>query len=282
MVQSNKRLSCAVAEQGSVNKKKCQDYTLLSLQQQWVHWKQLHNNVDNALLFLENEGIKATSLTMLNTASNKLETLDLEKGKLVNDHGHPEENEILGQILYIKEQFGISDSAYHELSMACIDLPRSCNLKKMAIQLNEKWDIKQCPNGNGMQQSIQSRLSERVRVLINNKKINYGNMLQVKFSGDGTKICRKLNLINFTFTLLNEGDIAKSPRGNLTVAIINGIENYDSLKDALSDICKEEMNLTMLNLDGSIFPIEYFLCSDLKFLAMICGIESANSTYACI
>ena len=30
------------------------------------------------------------------------------------------------------------------------------------------------------------------------------------------------------------------------------------------------------------YPIEYFLCSDLKFLAIVCGIQSANSTYACI
>ena len=30
------------------------------------------------------------------------------------------------------------------------------------------------------------------------------------------------------------------------------------------------------------FPIEYFLCSDLKFLAIICGIESATCNHACI
>ena len=31
-----------------------------------------------------------------------------------------------------------------------------------------------------------------------------------------------------------------------------------------------------------MFSIEYFLCSDLKFVAMICGIESVNSTNACV
>ena len=41
-------------------------------------------------------------------------------------------------------------------------------------------------------------------------------------------------------------------------------------------------NLTILNVDGLIFPLEYFLCSDLKFFAIICGIESATSTYPCI
>ena len=280
LLLSNKRLSFAIAEQGSAAKKKRQDITLLTRQQQWVRRKQLHNNVSHALLFLENEGIKATSLTMLHTESSKVETLDLEKGKFLNNQS--EENDILGQILYIKERFGISDSAYHELSMACGDLPCSCNLKKVATQLNEKWEIKPCPNGNGIQQSIESRLKERVRMLIKNRKISCGDTLQVKLSGDGTKVCRKLNLINITFTLLNEGDVAKSPRGNHSVAIINGTENYNDLRDALSDICQEVENLATLNVDGLTFPLEYFLCSDLKFLAIICGIENATSTYPCI
>ena len=166
--------------------------------------------------------------------------------------------------------------------MACGDLPRSCNLKKMAMQLNVKWEIKPCPNGNGIQQSIESRLKKRVRVLVRSRKINYGDTLQVKLSGDGTKVRRKLNLINFTFTLLNEGDMAKSPKGNHSVAILNGTENYDDLRDALSDICEEVENLTTLNVDGLTFPLEYFLCSDLKFLTIICGIKSATSTYPCI
>ena len=31
-----------------------------------------------------------------------------------------------------------------------------------------------------------------------------------------------------------------------------------------------------------VFEIEYFLCSDLKFLAIICGIEAAMSNYSCV
>ena len=40
--------------------------------------------------------------------------------------------------------------------------------------------------------------------------------------------------------------------------------------------------LTSLTFDGMNFPIEYFLCSDLKFLAVVCGIESATCTHVCI
>ena len=73
-----------------------------------------------------------------------------------------------------------------------------------------------------------------------------------------------------------------SPKGNHTVAIIRGSENYKELEEALCDLYNEVARLTSITVDGFTFPIEYFLCSDLKFLAIICGIESANSTYACI
>ena len=101
-------------------------------------------------------------------------------------------------------------------------------------------------------------------------------------TGDGTKICRKLNLINFCFTVLNEGDLAKSPRGNYAIAIINSTEKYEDLKIALSDIRNEVQALTSINFDGMDFPIEYFLCSNLKFLAIVCGIDNATSTHPCI
>ena len=73
-----------------------------------------------------------------------------------------------------------------------------------------------------------------------------------------------------------------SPKCNHTIAIINASENYDVLKTASSDIIKEVAELTAIEVNGITFNIEYFLCSDLKFLAIICGIEAVNSTYACI
>ena len=184
-------------------------------------------------------------------------------------------------ILYVKDRFGLSDSAYHELSMICQSLPRSCKLKELCKHLNSQWEIKACPGYNGVQQSLSARLQERTKHLIDNKKIYSGDVLRVKLSGDGTKICQKLNLINFTFTLLNE-DTAMSSKGNHTIAIINGTENYDLLKMSLSDIIKEVEQLTSLTVYDITFQVTYFFCSDLKFLAIACGIESANATYSCI
>ena len=73
-----------------------------------------------------------------------------------------------------------------------------------------------------------------------------------------------------------------SPKGNHTIAIINGTENYDHLKTSLSDIIKEVEELKSITVNGTTFEVTFFFCSDLKFLAIACGIESATATYSCI
>ena len=47
-----------------------------------------------------------------------------------------------------------------------------------------------------------------------------------------------------------------SPKGNHTIAIINGSKNYD----ALSDIIKEVAEFTEIEVNGITSKIEYFLC----------------------
>ena len=67
----------------------------------------------------------------------------------------------------------------------------------MASELNTKCEFDLCPNGNGVQQSIQSRLRERLNVLIKEEKTNCGDKIQIKFLGDRTKVHRKLKFNKF-------------------------------------------------------------------------------------
>ena len=278
----NKRSSSNSVDQ-SKPKRKRTDFSVLSRQQQWSRKKELCKDVNNALSFMEKDGIKASAVEFVHTETNQTEILDVQTGKYRTEGTEASKSTSETEfILYVKEKFGLSDSAYHELSMICSELPRACQLKALAKKMNSSSEIKPCPGGFGVQQSLKSRLIVRIMVLLKENKIKSGETVQVKLTGDGTKICRKLNLINFCFTLLNEGDIAKSPRGNHTIAIINSTEKYEDLKIALSDIRSEVQSLTSIKCDGMDFPIEYFLCSDLKFLAVICGIDSATSTYPCI
>ena len=281
--KSNKRLSSEVVAQGNPKKRRRSDLTTVSRQQQWFRRKQIQSDIQQSLLFLEDEGACATSITLVHSESKHTEVINLQPNSLPqcsSEQGEVDSH--MNMVLYVKERFGLSNAAYHQLSMVCQQLPRSWKLKDLTKKLNSKWDIKPCPGNDGVQQSLESRLRERVSHLLLERKVKSGDTLQVKLSGDGTKVCRKLNVINFTFTLLNEGEIAMSPKGNYTIAIINSTESYDVLATTLSDICDEVKTLTSIEVSGHTFHIEYFLCSDWKFLAIICGLESATSTYACI
>ena len=280
--KSNKKLSSSIVCQNKQQRRKRQQISSLSRQQQWARKKQLCSDVTQALSFLDDEGVSVSSVTLIRNETNQNEVVNIKDGALAKKGECSTDSSDLELVLYVKEHFGLSNVAYHELSMICRELPRSWKLKDLAKSLNSKWHITPCPGGDGVQQSLQARLTERVALLLNENKLSPGDTLQVKLSGDGTKVCRKLNLINFTFTLLNEGDVAMSSRGNHTIAIINACEGYEVLKRTLADLIDEVEQLKRIEVDGKDFLIEYFICSDWNLLAIICGIESATCTYPCI
>ena len=106
--------------------------------------------------------------------------------------------------------------------------------------------------------------------------------MRVKLTGDGTKIGKHLHVVNFGFTLLDEGDKAYSPAGNHCLAIFKEPESYQSLKNCLEDIISEVNALSTIKVNGVTFEIVYYLGGDWKFLAIATGIDSASSTFACI
>ena len=85
-----------------------------------------------------------------------------------------------------------------------------------------------------------------------------------------------------TFTLLEEGPHAYSCVGNHTLAMFKEEEKYEPSRDALEDIRKEVEQLQTITVDGKTYDITYYLVGDWKFLAMVTGIDSASSEYACI
>ena len=106
--------------------------------------------------------------------------------------------------------------------------------------------------------------------------------IRIKLTGDGTKIGKRLHVVNFAFTLLDEGEKAYSASGNHCVAIIKEPESYEALKPALEDIIKEVETTQSLCINKTTYSLEYYLGGDWKFLAMATGIDSASSEYACI
>ena len=106
--------------------------------------------------------------------------------------------------------------------------------------------------------------------------------VKVKLTGDGTNIGKHLHVVNFVFTILEEEEKAHSAARNHCVAIFKATENYDDMKLCLQDIVKDVETIETITVREQEFAIDYFIGGDWKFLAMITGIDSASSTYACI
>ena len=109
-----------------------------------------------------------------------------------------------------------------------------------------------------------------------------GRMVRVKLTGDGTNIGKHLHVVNFAFTLLDEGDLAYSAAGNHCIAIFKESESYESMKLCLQNITQDVEQLKTITVCGIEFRITFYLGGDWKFLAMITGIDSATATHACI
>ena len=99
-------------------------------------------------------------------------------------------------------------------------------------------------------------------------------------SGDGTSSGKRLKVVNFTYTILNEKENAMSEKGNYVLAIIKTKETYDNLKESLSVIKTEMAQLNEIDVDYVKYKIEYFIGGDWKFQACICSLGAANRDYA--
>ena len=240
----------------------------------------------STLSFLDIYDFVATKVEIYNYDSQSYDVLDLSEGCDIDmnvDNTVLDKNDLdeLNLMLYVKEKFGVSNQAYHEMSIACKSLPRSWKLKDRVKEMNNKWNIRLTPSGNGVQQSISDRLLVELKALIV-KSIPVPTTLKVKLTGDGTFIGKHIHVVNIAFTLLNEGDHAMAADGNHTVAVLKVKEDYKNLKEELQDIINEVEHLKFVDFNGIKYDIDWYLGGDWKFLAMVCGIGNAISEFPCI
>ena len=226
----------------------------------------------------------------LNAETNQYETFNLVEGENGLEFTESETRELtnddldnINMWLYLKDKFNISNEAWHEISMKAVDVPSKHAIGKRIKELNKNWNLKPTPGrAEGIQTGFGESLKEQIIRLENTGELRGGETLKIKISGDGTNIGKRLKVVNFTYTILNEKDIAMAEKGNYVLAVIKGTEEYDDLRDSLEDLRKEMGNLKEVNVNGHNFEIQYFLGGDWKFLALVCGLGKANQDFAYI
>ena len=243
-----------------------------------------------SLGWMEQEGYTPIAVQVLNRATHEIEHITMENVQdLVGSSFEVEPDDIdrLDMILLVKDSYSVSDAAYHEMAQLCKSLPRHYKLKDRIKELNKHWNIQTLPHDiEGVQQSLEDRLRIRVEHLVKvsspDSEFMLSKKLNVKLSGDGTCIGKRLHVVCFTFTLLEESEKTGSFEGNHVLAIFKTPEKYNFVKNALEDIIRDVERLKEIRIGQDTFSIEYYLGGDWKFLAAVTGIDAASSTYACI
>ena len=103
----------------------------------------------------------------------------------------------------------------------------------------------------------------------------------IKISGDGTTVSCSVYLVVIPFVIHNE-TFASSSNDHYTIVSVNWEESYEYIAECNTDLLTEMESLKSLQVSDYTHNFTYFLGADMKFLAMVLGIEAANSTYSCI
>ena len=124
-----------------------------------------------SLSWLEREGLKPLVVEVFNVSKGKKEKIELDtvegmldvEGESVGE----EQLDVISIMVYVKDRYNVSGSAYHEMAKLCRQMPRHYKLQQRISELNTLWNIKPTPNGVcGVQQSLKDRLVVRLSHLI--------------------------------------------------------------------------------------------------------------------
>ena len=234
-----------------------------------------------SLNWLKEQGLIPTQITMRDINTGTKETIDINVDDATElfgeDYEEADKNDFdrINMMLMIKDSYNVSGNAYHEFARVAKEMPRHHKLKRRISELNSLWNISVTPDGSGVQQSLEMRLRDRLTHLIESAPedadFRTTKKVRVKLSGDGTNMGKHLHVVNFTFTILDEGRKAYSAEGNYSLAIFREQESYEGIKNALADIRQEVETLSSIKVNGLDFDIIYHLGGDWKFLALVTG-----------
>jgi hypothetical protein len=260
--------------------------------------KALKDRGECALWFAKSFGLDLTCIKFKDQTSDKNYTFNYDNPSAPSTsesiaEGLEEENESesisdsnVEKILFLLDKFFVSDEFYHELTIAYDDMPRSYLIKQLKSNLNAMCHIESVPGKHpGAQCSFKELLGQHIKDYIasNPQHDPTNDKIRVKVSMDGARMSRTTNFLIASFSLL-ESDAASS-KGNRTIALINGPEDYETVKESLSkslDEINELLDAKLIEIDGVEYKLDIFLGGDYKILLIIMGLSAASSDYACL
>ena len=95
---------------------------------------------------------------------------------------------------------------------------------------------------------------------------------------------RNSTFVLLSFSILQTGEQVMKAKGNRTIPILNGKEDYSSLKQAFGNIFDEINNLiaeATVTVNGKEVETEFFLGDDYTYILVMLGLKGAKGNYSC-
>jgi hypothetical protein len=166
-------------------------------------------------------------------------------------------------------------------------LPKSYLVKQRRDQLNKMCHITSTPGEeHGAQLPFKELLKNRIKeyTIAHPNVVRDNETIKVKISGDGANMTRSSNFILMSFAILQSTDDVLAAKGNHTIAVVKGKEDYDVLKHCFRDVFNDINDMLRekkLDLGEDTVNLEFFLGGDYKFILLMMGLSGATSNYAC-
>jgi hypothetical protein len=263
-------------------------YYLVSRRQRNRLNKQIKDSITESTQFLKNMGLCLSYVEINPIEMDECDfKLKIKPPEEFLDVNKPNVN----NLLFYKDKHSISDRAYCDLKTRCfLDIPSVFSLKKRRGELDSLFELQN--NQMGVYITLKDKLKFRLELFFGrkynqvdiNKVENFqDHIIHLKLGADGTNIGRNLKLLNFTFTILNEGAKAKTATGNYTLGIFEiENENHSSVTKCFKELIDEMEQLKEIEIGERTLKIVYYLAGDWKMLAHSLGLLSANSKYPCV
>jgi hypothetical protein len=186
--------------------------------------------------------------------------------------------------LYVKDAKNISDDAYEVVrSQIARQWPVIGKIKSYRKNINADLDERVKTNSKGYYLDVRHIISRQIKDFIQNygfKKRKY----KVKISADSTNVGRKLKILNVTLALVDDIKNCMSQHGHEIIGMFQiKEENYDEVKTCLHEIFAQIEEIgNQVHINNDIYKVDFYFVSDWKMLAIVTGLNGANSNFSCI
>ena len=180
-----------------------------------------------------------------------------------------------------------SNRGYRLLAKADPSMQRWCRLESEMKRQNAFIDVKGIPEAiDGARRPIKDVLEHVLALDGIKEKVLAKKSVKLRFAADGRKTTKAKKTVMCVVSVMEEEEHVghQGMEQQYCIAVFEGDEDYADLQACLSDVLDEMQDVRDSGLEvcGTHIDVEWYLCSDWKFLAEFLGLNAANAQFFCL